>query len=116
MNSIDEGSFYDILLVDPPRQGLDNEVCRMAMMDMNETAAVGASTNEGNEDHSVDHEIDLHGSGCFQNILYVSCGHQALLRDLERLSSAYKVINCVQMDLFPRTDSIETLVHLRKRE
>jgi hypothetical protein len=33
---------------------------------------------------------------------------------LERLSSDFEVVDCVQMDLFPRTDSIETLVHLTR--
>ena len=115
----DNGSCnYDVLLVDPPRQGLDEEVCRMAMMTMSDD-------DDNNNDDSKVHRTSSgddnnnnssHGSGgCFQNILYVSCGHQALLRDLERLSPVYEVVNCAQMDLFPRTDSIETLVHLRKR-
>ena len=76
---------YDILLVDPPRAGLDQTVCNMAC------------------------------EGSFQHFLYISCGHKALLRDLERLSSAFKVVSIVQTDLFPRTDSIETLVHLQKK-
>jgi len=89
---------YDVLLVDPPRQGLDEEVCKMAMMTVDGEA--------GGTD----------GESCFRNVLYVSCGHEALLRDLGRLSPVYEVVNCAQMDLFPRTDSIETLVHLRRRE
>ena len=89
-------NYYDVLLVDPPRQGLDEEVCKMAMM-------------------SIDGEI-RGGESCFRNLLYVSCGHKALLRDLERLSPVYEVVNCAQMDLFPRTDSIETLVHLQRRQ
>mmetsp|Transcript_13861 Transcript_13861/g.38962 ORF Transcript_13861/g.38962 Transcript_13861/m.38962 type:complete len:591 (-) Transcript_13861:1513-3285(-) len=97
----DEGRGYDVLLVDPPRQGLDNEVCRMAMMSLGgEQDATGVGDR---------------GTRCFRNLLYVSCGHRALLRDLERLSPVYEVVDCAQMDLFPRTDSIETLVHLRKR-
>jgi 23S rRNA (uracil1939-C5)-methyltransferase len=75
---------YDILLVDPPRMGLDEQVCHMTCQ------------------------------GDFEHFLYISCGHKALLRDLERLSSDFEVVNCVQMDLFPRTDSIETLVHLTR--
>lgn len=88
-------NYYDVLLVDPPRQGLDEEVCKMAMMSID-------GENGG-------------GESCFRNLLYVSCGHKALLRDLERLSPVYEVVNCAQMDLFPRTDSIETLVHLQRR-
>eukprot|EP00536_Pseudo-nitzschia_multiseries_P002219 jgi/Psemu1/5134/gm1.5134_g len=100
----DQSYTYDVLLVDPPRQGLDNEVCKMAMMSLERD---GARVGNG--------DVATGTSGCFRNLLYVSCGHQALLRDLERLSPAYEVVDCAQMDLFPRTDSIETLVHLRKR-
>jgi tRNA/tmRNA/rRNA uracil-C5-methylase (TrmA/RlmC/RlmD family) len=74
---------FDILLVDPPRMGLDEQLCHMA------------------------------SQGDFQHFLYISCGHKALLRDLERLSSDFEVVHCAQMDLFPRTDSIETLVHCK---
>ena len=59
--------------------------------------------------------LNTDGRHNFQDFLYISCGHQALLRDLERLAPAYYVVDCAQMDLFPRTDSIETLVHLRRR-
>jgi tRNA/tmRNA/rRNA uracil-C5-methylase (TrmA/RlmC/RlmD family) len=79
-------NYYDILLVDPPRAGLDQDVCSMAKQ------------------------------GGFVHFLYISCGHRALLRDLERLSDCFDVIHCRQLDLFPRTDSIETLVHLRRRQ
>ena len=76
---------FDIILVDPPRMGLDEHVCRMVCQQN------------------------------FKHLIYVSCGHEALIRDLERLSSNFLVIDCVQIDLFPRTDSIETLVHLERR-
>jgi tRNA/tmRNA/rRNA uracil-C5-methylase (TrmA/RlmC/RlmD family) len=116
-NDDDNGSCnYDVLLVDPPRQGLDEEVCRMAMMTMSDDDDNNDDDNKVHRISSGDNNNNSHGGGgCFQNILYVSCGHQALLRDLERLSPVYEVVNCAQMDLFPRTDSIETLVHLRKR-
>jgi 16S rRNA G966 N2-methylase RsmD len=97
--SSNKDNYYDVLLVDPPRQGLDEEVCRMAMM------TIDGDVGESGE-----------GDSCFRNLLYVSCGHRALLRDLERLAPVYEVANCAQMDLFPRTDSIETLVHLRRRK
>ena len=105
-NCDDNHGNYDVLLVDPPRQGLDEEVCRMAMMSLERSSDEDDEKADDNGDRN---------SSCFRNILYVSCGHQALLRDLERLSPVYEVVNCAQMDLFPRTDSIETLVHLRKR-
>jgi tRNA (uracil-5-)-methyltransferase len=77
---------YHVLLVDPPRAGLDEQVCRMAK------------------------------EGSFQHFIYISCGHKALLRDLDRLSQTFDVVHCRQLDLFPRTDSIETLVHLKRRQ
>jgi hypothetical protein len=77
--------YHDILLVDPPRMGLDETVCRMATESQ------------------------------FEHFLYISCGRKALLRDLKRLSPHFQVIDCKQLDLFPRTDAIETLVHLRRR-
>jgi tRNA/tmRNA/rRNA uracil-C5-methylase (TrmA/RlmC/RlmD family) len=80
----DSSMGYEILLVDPPRSGLDEQVCQMAQR------------------------------GPCQHFLYISCGHRALLRDLERLSADFQVVNCSQLDLFPRTDSIETLVHLQR--
>jgi len=76
---------YDILLVDPPRQGLDEQVCNMAVQ------------------------------GSFQHFLYISCGREALGRDLELLSPTFEVIDCTLLDLFPRTDAVETLVHLQRR-
>jgi tRNA (uracil-5-)-methyltransferase len=76
---------FDILLVDPPRMGLSKDVCQMA--------------NEGPFDH----------------ILYVSCGKSALKRDLQALHASYEVADCLLLDLFPRTDSVESLVHLKRR-
>ena len=76
---------FDILRVDPPRQGLDDCVCQMAI------------------------------DGPFQHILYISCGHEALLRDLALLSSDFRVANCTLLDLFPQTHAVESLVHLERK-
>ncbi|KAG7345821.1 tRNA uracil-5-methyltransferase [Nitzschia inconspicua] len=84
-----DATSYDILLVDPPKQGLDMAVCDMALQQQEEKT--------------------------LQHILYISCGHQALLRDLQRLSPQYQVVDCCQLDLFPGTYSIETLVHLQRK-
>ncbi|KAG7369475.1 tRNA uracil-5-methyltransferase [Nitzschia inconspicua] len=86
-SSMDVITSFDILLVDPPKQGLDMAVCDMA----------------------------LQQEKTLQHILYISCGHQALLRDLQRLSPRYEVVACCQLDLFPGTYSIETLVHLESK-
>ena len=76
---------FDILLVDPPRQGLDAQICEMA----------------------------IHGN--FEHFLYISCGRKALVRDLELLSEHFVIVNCTLQDLFPRTDAVESLVHLQRK-
>ena len=81
---IDES--FNILLVDPPRQGLDDQVIDMA---------IGSS---------------------IEHVLIISCGHKALVRDMRVLCNHFEVFDCIQLDLFPRTDSVETLVHLKRRQ
>ncbi|KAL3804919.1 hypothetical protein HJC23_006691 [Cyclotella cryptica] len=77
---------FDILLVDPPRDGLDKAVCDLAL------------------------------KGRFQHIIYVSCGRSALLRDLDILCiGGFDVAALAVIDLFPGTDAVESLVHLRRR-
>jgi uncharacterized protein YceK len=77
---------YSVLLVDPPRQGLGDTVCEMAISET-----------------SIDH------------ILYVSCGRDALVQDLGALNNHFEVIDCLLLDLFPGTFSVESLVHLKRR-
>jgi hypothetical protein len=77
---------YQVLLVDPPRMGLDNVVCEMA------------------------------NKGTFEHIFYISCGRKALQRDLIILGEHFDVMDCTLLDLFPRTDSVESLVHLERRQ
>jgi len=77
---------FQILLVDPPRQGLDDKVINMTV------------------------------SSKFEHVLIISCGHKALVRDLKVLCQHFKIVDCVQLDLFPRMDSVETLVHLKRRQ
>lgn len=77
---------FDILLVDPPRQGLDGQVCHMAV------------------------------DGQFEHFLYISCGRDALVRDLHRLSNDFQVVDCTLLDLFPQTDAVESLVYLQRRK
>ena len=80
-----DGDRFDVLLVDPPRQGLDENVCRMV------------------------------NYGSFQDLLYISCGKDALIRDLKRLSCNFEVLDCKLLDLFPQTDAVESLMHLRRK-
>ena len=67
-------------MVDPPRFGLDVNVCEMVI------------------------------NGPFEHAIYVSCGRKALLRDLRRMGDEYFVVrNCLLIGLFPGTDFVETL-------
>ncbi len=77
---------YSVLLVDPPRAGLDIQVCELAKQ------------------------------GSFQHIIYISCGREALKKDLVELSSLFEVKDCTLIDLFPCTDSVESLVHLKRKD
>ena len=77
---------FDVMLVDPPKHGLDASVCDFA---------------------------SAHAS--LQHVLYVSCGRGALLRDLQRLDAHFQIVDCVLLDLFPGTSTVETLVHLQRR-
>jgi tRNA/tmRNA/rRNA uracil-C5-methylase (TrmA/RlmC/RlmD family) len=76
---------FQILLVDPPRSGLDENVVEMMKI------------------------------GPFEHALNISCGINALQRDLEDLNQEFQVVQSLVVDLFPRTYSVETLVHLQRR-
>jgi hypothetical protein len=93
-NSSTPPTISTVLLVDPPRQGVDMKVCQLALQ------------NNGDET-------------TIQHILYVSCGREALRRDLQVLCNVnvnnhFRVVSCTLLDLFPRTDAVETLVHLER--
>ena len=76
----------DVLIVDPPRKGLEAEV--MA--------------------HLVDKKDPLAGS--LKRIVYVSCGFDALKRDAVALmDSGWKLVHAEGFVLFPGSDHLETL-------
>ena len=74
----------DVLVVDPPRAGLDE-------------AAIGL----------------IAGSGA-RAVAYVSCDPATLARDLKRLrdEGTYRIESITPVDLFPQTFHCETVVHL----
>lgn len=75
----------DILILDPPRKGLDNMLCQ---------------------------NITL---SSIKKILYLSCNPSTLSRDLKILSRSYAVKTLQLLDFFPHTPHIETLAMLEKK-
>ena len=50
-----------------------------------------------------------------ERLVYVSCGLEALARDLESFTECFQIISVQPMDLFPQTRHVETIVLLRPR-
>jgi 23S rRNA (uracil1939-C5)-methyltransferase len=48
-------------------------------------------------------------------LIYVSCEPESLARDLRELASDYELVRAVPVDLFPRTDHVETVVTMARR-
>ena len=76
----------DVLVVDPPRAGLDEEAISL-----------------------------IAGSGA-RDIAYVSCDPATLARDLARFAQegTYRTVSITPVDLFPQTFHCETVVHLTR--
>jgi len=77
---------FDLIILDPPRQGAGPEVMRRL------------------------------GEWAPETVLYVSCDPQTLSRDLSYLPThAYEIESILGLDLFPHTYHFETVVLLRRR-
>ena len=76
----------DVLILDPPRKGLDNTLCQ---------------------------NITL---SSIKKIIYLSCNPVTLSRDLKILSRSYPLKNLYLLDFFPHTPHIETLAMLEKND
>lgn len=75
----------DIIVVDPPRSGLNNET-------INEVLKIKPN-----------------------KIVYVSCDPMTLARDLKILSEHYNIIVMTPVDMFPNTHHVETVVLLQSK-
>lgn len=78
-------SGIDILVLDPPRKGLESMLCRNIMI------------------------------SSIKKILYLSCNPITLSRDLKILGHSYTTKNIFHLDFFPHTPHIETLAILEKK-
>ena len=84
-NVIDQFSEFDMVIVDPPRAGLDKNTI---------------------------HNIKRIGADI---VLYISCDSVTLARDLKLLSSDYDVVCVKPYNMFPRTYHIENFVKLKRK-
>ncbi len=72
----------DIVMVDPPRKGLDNK--------------------------SIDNIIKI----CPKKLVYISCNPATLVRDLSKLEGVYEIQSIKPVDMFPFTSHVETVALL----
>jgi len=72
----------DLLLVDPPRKGMEKSVVEAILQS----------------------EV--------KNIFYISCNLSSGARDLKTLSAKYKLIKAKPFDMFPQTDHVESFFRL----
>ena len=82
----------DVLVVDPPRKGLDSPVLK-ALQAPRQSSPVGSVSR----------------------LIYVSCGFDALLRELHELtSSGWRISDASGYLMFPGSDHLETVVSLQR--
>lgn len=79
---ISEQGKPDIVITDPPRAGMHNDV--------------------------IDRLLEIEA----QKIVYVSCNAATQARDLERLTEKYDVVRIKPVDMFPQTQHVENVVLL----
>ena len=84
-NKIDTFNDIDLIIVDPPRSGLDNK-----------TKEYIKKINP-------------------EKIIYVSCDPATLARDLKDLSEKYNIVEVTPVNLFPRTFHCESISILERR-
>lgn len=74
-----------ILILDPPRKGLDENICK-----------------------------SINNCKKINEIIYISCNPATLARDLKLLNESYDIESITPFDMFPQTHHVETLVCLKR--
>ena len=83
---IAEGKHLDVVILDPPRAGSDENTLNAVL------------------------------TACPERIVYVSCNPATLARDCRILSQSYKITAATAFDMFPRTAHVETVCLMSKCE
>ena len=55
-------------------------------------------------------------SSRYENIIYISCNPETLLRDLQILTKTHEIVSMALFDQFPYTDHVEMGVKLVKKD
>lgn len=84
-NFAKQGWTPDVLIVDPPRTGLDIKLINYL------------------QEHPV------------SKLLYISCNPSTLAKNCNHLSNKYHILSIQPLDMFPQTCQVETIVCLEKR-
>jgi tRNA/tmRNA/rRNA uracil-C5-methylase (TrmA/RlmC/RlmD family) len=102
-----------VLIVDPPRKGLEDEVLLELCKPFNPNQPyVESSTLLAFNDAAVNWTNDV------QTLIYVSCGFDALARDCDRLLSSgggWTLASAAGYVLFPGSNHVETLCIFQRR-
>jgi tRNA/tmRNA/rRNA uracil-C5-methylase (TrmA/RlmC/RlmD family) len=100
----------DILLVDPPRKGLDLSVVAALSRPCRYFARGGCNYGDKCKNSHLPNHLKVP-----KTIFYVSCGFKALKRDLTALKeNGWKIEHAEGHVLFPGADHIEVLVKLQR--
>ncbi len=83
---ITKGETFDVVVVDPPRTGLGKEL------------------------------IDTLLKTEVKKVVYVSCNPATLAKDIEKLSTRYRVNSITPLDMFPQTALVESVCQLSLRD
>jgi len=85
-NRINEFKNIDLIIVDPPRSGLDK--------------------------NSINSILKINP----RELIYISCDPATLMRDLSLLSTDYEIVEFSIADMFPNTYHVESIVFLRRKK
>lgn len=103
----------NVIVVDPPRKGLDEAVLQLLMQkhDPNQMYAEKPNMLSHLPKHTINWTNDA------RTLIYVSCGFDALARDMDQLltsSAGWKLESATGYVLFPGSNHVETVVVLRR--
>ena len=76
----------DVIMVDPPRKGLDNK--------------------------SIDNIMNIHP----KKIVYISCNPATLIRDLAKFEDLYEIQSIKPVDMFPFTNHVECVALMGRKD